>query len=122
MAKLKITQVRSKNGATKRQIANLKAKGLQYQVHRTGTPVTCRDYQQTAGLNEFFVLRCFFGGIMLVGSYYDRDRSVRDIRNAFFCLLDLGQEAISEENDSFVRTRDIITFENENYGENIFPL
>ena len=28
-------------------------------------------------------------------------------------------EALSEENDGFVRTRDIISFENENYGEHI---
>lgn len=30
-------------------------------------------------------------------------------------------EALSEENDGFVRTRDIISFENENYGEHIYP-
>ena len=30
-------------------------------------------------------------------------------------------EALSEENDGFVRTRDIISFENENYGERISP-
>lgn len=30
-------------------------------------------------------------------------------------------EALSEENDGFVRTRDIISFENENYGEHISP-
>ena len=30
-------------------------------------------------------------------------------------------EALSEEHDGFVRTRDIISFENENYGEHISP-
>lgn len=30
-------------------------------------------------------------------------------------------EALSEENDGFVRTRDLISFENENYGEHISP-
>lgn len=30
-------------------------------------------------------------------------------------------EALSEENDGFVRTRDILSFENENYGEHISP-
>lgn len=43
MAKLKITQVRSKNGSTKRQIANLTSLGLQ-KMHQTveveKTPVT----------------------------------------------------------------------------------
>ena len=43
MAKLKITQVRSKNGATKRQIANLTSLGLR-KMHQTveveKTPVT----------------------------------------------------------------------------------
>ncbi len=34
MAKLKITQVRSKNGATKRQIANLESLGLR-KMHQT---------------------------------------------------------------------------------------
>ena len=43
MAKLKITQVKSKNGATKRQIANLESLGIR-KVHQTVevelTPVT----------------------------------------------------------------------------------
>ena len=43
MAKLKITQVKSKNGATKRQIANLQSLGI-HRLHQTVevelTPVT----------------------------------------------------------------------------------
>ena len=43
MAKLKLTQVRSKNGSTKRQIANLTSLGLR-KMHQTveveKTPVT----------------------------------------------------------------------------------
>ena len=43
MAKLKITQVKSKNGATKRQIANLESLGIR-KMHQTVevevTPVT----------------------------------------------------------------------------------
>ena len=43
MAKLKITQVKSKNGATKRQIANLESLGIR-RLHQTVevelTPVT----------------------------------------------------------------------------------
>ncbi|MBE6232272.1 MAG: 50S ribosomal protein L30 [Bacteroidales bacterium] len=43
MAKLKITQVKSKNGATKRQIANLVSLGI-HRLHQTVevelTPVT----------------------------------------------------------------------------------
>ena len=43
MAKLKITQVRSKNGETKRQIANLRTLGI-HRMHETveveDTPVT----------------------------------------------------------------------------------
>jgi ribosomal protein L30, bacterial/organelle len=43
MAKVKITQVRSKNGSTKRQIANLKSLGIR-KIHQTVevemTPVT----------------------------------------------------------------------------------
>ena len=43
MAKLKITQVKSKNGATKRQIANLESLGI-HRLHQTveveATPVT----------------------------------------------------------------------------------
>ena len=34
MAKLKITQVKSKNGATKRQIANLESLGI-HRLHQT---------------------------------------------------------------------------------------
>ena len=43
MAKLKITQVKSKNGATKRQIANLESLGIR-RLHQTVevelTPIT----------------------------------------------------------------------------------
>lgn len=43
MAKLKITQIKSKNGATKRQIANLQSLGI-HRMHQTVevelTPVT----------------------------------------------------------------------------------
>ena len=43
MAKVKITQVKSKNGATKRQIANLESLGI-HKLHQTVevelTPVT----------------------------------------------------------------------------------
>ena len=43
MAKLKITQIKSKNGATKRQIANLESLGIR-RMHQTVevelTPVT----------------------------------------------------------------------------------
>ena len=43
MAKLKMTQVRSKNGETKRQIANLQALGIR-RMHQTviveDTPIT----------------------------------------------------------------------------------
>ena len=43
MAKLKITQVKSKNGATKRQIANLESLGIR-KMHQTVevelTPIT----------------------------------------------------------------------------------
>ena len=43
MAKLKITQIKSKNGATKRQIANLESLGI-HKLHQTVevelTPVT----------------------------------------------------------------------------------
>ncbi len=34
MAKVKITQIKSKNGATKRQIANLKSLGI-HRLHQT---------------------------------------------------------------------------------------
>lgn len=44
MAKIKITQVISKNGSTKRQIANLQSLGL-HRLHQTvvveSTPVIC---------------------------------------------------------------------------------
>ena len=43
MAKIKITQIKSKNGATKRQIANLQSLGI-HRMHQTVevelTPVT----------------------------------------------------------------------------------
>ena len=43
MAKVKITQIKSKNGATKRQIANLESLGI-HKLHQTveveATPVT----------------------------------------------------------------------------------
>ena len=43
MAKLKITQIKSKNGATKRQIANLESLGI-HRLHQTVevelTPIT----------------------------------------------------------------------------------
>ena len=43
MAKLKITQIKSKNGATKRQIANLESLGI-HKLHQTVevelTPIT----------------------------------------------------------------------------------
>ena len=43
MAKVKITQIKSKNGATKRQIANLQSLGI-HRLHQTveveATPVT----------------------------------------------------------------------------------
>ena len=43
MAKIKITQIKSKNGATKRQIANLRCLGI-HRLHQTVevelTPVT----------------------------------------------------------------------------------
>ena len=43
MAKLRITQIKSKSGATKRQIANLESLGIR-RMHQTGevelTPIT----------------------------------------------------------------------------------
>lgn len=54
----------------------------------------------------------------------DTDRRVERMAKACLAVGKIKksfEEAISEENDSFVRTRDIITFENENYGENISP-
>ena len=46
MAKLKITQVRSKNGETKRQIANLKTLGIR-RMHQT---VEVEDNAITRGM------------------------------------------------------------------------
>ena len=54
----------------------------------------------------------------------DTDRRVERMAKACLAVGKIKksfEEAISEENDSFVRTRDIITFENEYYGENISP-
>jgi len=48
MAKLKITQVRSKNGETKRQIANLKTLGIR-RMHQT---VEVEDNPITRGMIE----------------------------------------------------------------------
>ena len=48
MAKLKITQVRSKNGETKRQIANLKTLG----IHRMHQTVIVADTPVTRGMLE----------------------------------------------------------------------
>jgi large subunit ribosomal protein L30 len=48
MAKLKITQVRSKNGETKRQIANLKTLGIR-RMHQT---VIVEDNPITRGMVE----------------------------------------------------------------------
>ena len=48
MAKLKITQVRSKNGETKRQIANLRTLGL----HRMHESVIVEDTPITRGMVE----------------------------------------------------------------------
>ncbi|MBO5595563.1 MAG: 50S ribosomal protein L30 [Bacteroidales bacterium] len=53
MAKLKITQVRSKNGETKRQIANLKALGIR-RMHQTveveDTPISRGQLAKVAHL------------------------------------------------------------------------
>lgn len=55
MAKLKITQVRSKNGTTKRQIANLVSLGL-HKMHQTviveSTPVTLGMVEKVKHLVE----------------------------------------------------------------------
>ena len=48
MAKLKITQVRSKNGETKRQIANLRTLG----IHRMHETVVVEDTPITRGMVE----------------------------------------------------------------------
>ena len=48
MAKLKITQVRSKNGETKRQIANLRTLG----IHRMHETVIVEDTPITRGMVE----------------------------------------------------------------------
>ena len=45
MAKLRITQVRSKNGETKRQIANLHTLGLR-KMHQTITILAEKEKQQ----------------------------------------------------------------------------
>lgn len=53
MAKVKITQIKSKNGATKRQIANLESLGLR-RMHQTVeielTPVTLGMIQKVLHL------------------------------------------------------------------------
>ena len=46
MAKLKLTQVRSKSGSTKRQIANLEALGL----HKRGQSVIVEQTPVSAGM------------------------------------------------------------------------
>ena len=48
MAKLRITQVRSKNGETKRQIANLRTLGI-HKMHQT---VVVEDTPITRGMVE----------------------------------------------------------------------
>ena len=48
MAKLRITQVRSKNGETKRQIANLRTLGIR-KMHQT---VEVEDTPMTRGMLE----------------------------------------------------------------------
>lgn len=52
------------------------------------------------------------------------DRKVEHMAKACLAVGKIKKsfaEALSEENDGFVRTRDIISFENENYGEHISP-
>ena len=53
MAKLRITQIRSKNGETKRQIANLRSLGI-HRMHQTveveKTPVTTGMLQKVLHL------------------------------------------------------------------------
>ncbi len=48
MAKLKITQIKSKNGATKRQIANLQSLG----IHRMHKSVEVEDNPVSRGMVE----------------------------------------------------------------------
>ena len=59
MAKLKITQVRSKNGETKRQIANLKTLGIR-RMHQTveveQNPVTMGQLAKIAHLVKYEVI------------------------------------------------------------------
>ena len=59
MAKLKITQVRSKNGETKRQIANLKSLGIR-RMHQTveveDTPITRGMLAKVAHLVSYEVI------------------------------------------------------------------
>ena len=59
MAKLKITQVRSKNGETKRQIANLKTLGIR-RMHQTvegeDTPITRGMLAKVAHLVSYEVI------------------------------------------------------------------
>ena len=59
MAKLKITQVRSKNGETKRQIANLKTLGIR-RMHQTveveDTPITRGMLAKVADLVSYEVI------------------------------------------------------------------
>ena len=52
MAKLKITQVRSKNGETKRQIANLKTLGIRRGIRRMHQTVEVEDTPITRGMLE----------------------------------------------------------------------
>jgi len=59
MAKLKITQVRSKNGETKRQIANLRTLGI-HRMHQTveveDTPITRGMLAKVAHLVSYEVI------------------------------------------------------------------
>ena len=59
MAKLKITQVRSKNGETKRQIANLKTLGIR-RMHQTveveDTPIARGMLAKVAHLVSYEVI------------------------------------------------------------------
>ncbi len=48
MAKVKITQIKSKNGATKRQIANLQALG----IHKMHNPIEVELTPVTKGMLE----------------------------------------------------------------------
>lgn len=59
MAKLKITQVRSKNGETKRQIANLKTLGIRRMHHTVeveDTPITRGMLAKVAHLVTYEVI------------------------------------------------------------------